>query len=300
MTQHCPKSGEWLPNKLVSGNLPVFAPDPYIYGIIIRRHSTTNETHYRTCQDVILLTAEQEARLGEKALGGDITARNTLVIKNQRFLLKIAGEFHSHHPALDYDDLVSEANLGLMRAAEKYDPATGNRFLSYAKFWILQAMWKYADQNELAVRLPGNKVEELRRIRALTSDSDCADVGDISRATGLDAETVRTLIPYLSSVVSLDAPINTPDGYEGDTFGELFLPVNADFLNGLQKDELLRLLKKLPEKHREILMYRFGAFGHRRMTLQKLADMFGVTKERIRQIEARALELCRKFARDLA
>lgn len=281
--------------------IPCLRPEPYIlYGYINRRHSTTNETHYKAIQDNTLLTAEEEARLGEKALAGDIAARNTLVIKNQRFLLKIAGEFHSHHPALDFDDLVSEANIGLIRAAEKFDPATGNRFTTYARFWILQALIRYADQSELAVKLPDNKAQDLKKIRAAATEIKHLDIEALSSAAGLDADSVRTLIPYLASAISLDAPIRTPEGNDGDTYADLFLPINIDFIKGLQADELLRLLKQLPEKHREVLMYRYGAFGHRKMTLQKIAEMYGVTKERIRQIEARALELCRSLGKDIA
>lgn len=239
---------------------PVVAPEStYLYGQYTEATIKTNETHdklrpgnpYLTAAlGHDLLTAEREAELGRRALSGDIEARNALVMHNQRFLLKTVTEFHSRHNNLDFDDLVSEANIGLMRAAEKYDPATGNRFLTYARYWILQSLTRLSDQHSISV--------------------------------------------------SLDEPVSTPSGDEGACLGDLVCPVTVDFIANLQARELLEVIEKLPQRHAKILMHRFGAFGRRRMTLQEIADRYGITSERVRQIESKALAMCRSLGKHIA
>ena len=219
---------------------------------------------------------------------------------NQRFLLKLVGEFHARHRNLDYDDLVSEANLGLMRAAEKYDPSTGNRFVTYARFWILQALGRFADQEALPIRLPEHRADELRKIRSVVQDTGYTDPAVLSQSSGIDVETVKTLLPYISGTISLDAPVRTPDGDEGESFGDLLLPVTVDFLQPIQDSELWEILKRLPERHRDVLMHRYGVFGYRKMTLQEIADSYGITRERVRQIESKALSMCRSLGQHIA
>ena len=268
-----------------------------------------NETHTNPCPGNAylrqalghdLLTPNQEADLGRKALSGDIESRNTLVMYNQRFLLKLVGEFHARHRNLDYDDLVSEANLGLMRAAEKYDPSTGNRFITYARFWILQALGRFSDQEALPVRLPEHRAEELKKIRSAVQDSGNSDPGFLASYTDMEEETVRLLLPYISGTVSLDAPVCTPSGDEGETLGNLVCPVEVDFLQPIRDSELWDVLQKLPERHRDVLMHRYGVFGYRKMTLQEIADSYGITRERVRQIESKALSMCRSLGQHIA
>ncbi len=214
--------------------------------------------------------------------------------------MKIVGEFYARHPGLEYDDLFSEANIGLMRAAEKFDPSTGNRFVTYCRYWILQALTRFADQWSLPVRLPEHRADELKKIRSAVIDTDSTDPRLLSSITELEEETVKMLLPYISGTVSLNAPIRTPDGEEGETFGDLFLPVSVDYLEGLRASELWEVLQQLPERQREVLMHRFGAYGRRKMTLQELADMYGITRERVRQIETKALIMCRRIGKHIA
>ena len=274
-----------------------------------RRLTKTNETNFNPCPGNTyfrqalgheLLAQDQETNLGRRALSGDIDARNSLVMHNQRFLLKMVGEFHARHRNLDYDDLVSEANLGLMRAAEKYDPSTGNRFITYARFWILQALGRFADQEALPIRLPEHRADELRKIRSVVQDTSYTDPAVLSLSTGIDEETVKILLPYISGTVSLDAPVCTPSGDEGETLGNLVCPVEVDFLQPIMDSELWDVLQKLPDRHREVLMHRYGVFGYRKMTLQEIADSYGITRERVRQIESKAISMCRSLGQHIA
>ena len=294
----------------VSGKNPVFASNiPYINMDYIRRLTKNNETHTNPCPGNAylrqalghdLLTAQEEAELGRKALSGDIDARNALVLYNQRFLLKLVGEFHTRHQNLEYDDLISEANLGLMRAAEKYDTSTGNRFITYARFWILQALGRFSNQESLPVRLPEHRAEELKKLRSAAFETGMTDPAGLSLTTGIDEETVRTLLPYIQGTASLDAPVCTPSGDEGETLGNLVCPVEVDFLQPIRDSELMEVLQRLPERHRDVLMHRYGVFGHRKMTLQEIADSYGITRERVRQIESKALSMCRSLGKHIA
>ncbi|MBR0520534.1 MAG: sigma-70 family RNA polymerase sigma factor, partial [Spirochaetales bacterium] len=238
--------------------------------------------------------------LGRRALSGDIEARNALVMHNQRFLIKTVTEFHSRHNHLEFDDLVSEANIGLMRAAEKFDPETGNRFITYARYWILQALTRFSDQHSLPARLPEHRAEELKKLRKTVQETKSQDIKSLAISSGLDEESVRLLLPFLNGTVSLDAPVSTPSGEEGASLGDLVCPVTVDFIANLQARELLEVIEKLPQRHAEILMHRFGAFGRRRMTLQEIADRYGITRERVRQIESKALAMCRSLGKHIA
>ena len=222
------------------------------------------------------------------------------MMHNQRFLLKTVTEFHSRHNNLEFDDLVSEANIGLMRAAEKFDPETGNRFITYARYWILQALTRFSDQHSLPVRLPEHRAEELKKLRKIVQEVKSPDIKSLAISSGLDEESVRLLLPFLNGTVSLDAPVSTPSGEEGACLGDLVCPVTVDFIGNLQARELLEVIEKLPERHAEILMHRFGAFGRRRMTLQEIADRYGITRERVRQIESKALAMCHSLGKNIA
>lgn len=306
------ENGSHLSNKTPSlrGGFPLSSPlNSHTYMDYLRRQTKTNATHNDPCPGNAylrqalghdLLTPDQETDLGRKALSGDIEARNTLMTHNQRFLLKLVGEFHARHQNLEYDDLISEANLGLMRAAEKYDPSTGNRFVTYCRYWILQSLTRFANQQSLPVRLPDHRAEQLKKIRSAVIDSKTKDPATISRVTGIETEAVKMLLPYISGTISLDAKIRTPDGDEGESFGDLLLPVDVDYLEPLRNSELLEVLEQLPEKQREVLMHRFGAYGRKKMTLQELADKYGITRERVRQIESKALIMCRRLGQKLA
>ena len=215
-------------------------------------------------------------------------------------MVKTVGEFHKKHPSLDLDDLISEANIGLLRAAEKFDPTSGNRFITYGRFWILQAIGRYANQMGLAARLPDHKAEMLKKLRAAIIETGKSDIKSLALFSGLEEESVRQLLPFTNGMVSLDTPISTSSGEEGVCLGDLVCRVTVDFTGNLQTQELLEVIKKLPERHAEILMYRFGVFGHRKMTLQEIADRYDITRERVRQIEAKALIMCRRLGRKLA
>jgi len=193
-------------------------------------------------------------------------------------------------------DLLTEANLGLIHAAELYDPDSGYRFHTYASWWVFQYMSRFISENGI-IRLPQHRADQLRRIRNAVSNTGTRDVNILSSETSIPETVIEMLIPYLSQVISLDAPVQKPSGAKGESLSEFVIEEKIDYDEGLMKDELWGMLQSLPERHRDVLMRRYGVFGHEQMTLQQVADELGITRERVRQIELRALQLCRQNSR---
>ena len=254
-----------------------------------RRCAKTNEIFE-------ILSAEEEVELSRRAHNGDIEARNSLVLHNQRYLIKLVNSFSKVHPELEKEDLYSEANIGLIRAAELFDSEKKVRFVWYAKFWIMQALFRYEEENTGSLRLPSNKAQALNRIKFAISKTETEDPEIISSKTGIDIETIKELLPLMGKAVSLDAPLYSENGSVNKALSELVCIYNEDFDSFADYDELNRMLSSLPERQREVILSRFGAFGQKKKTLQEIADSCGVTRERIRQIEKQAIRNCRKAA----
>lgn len=239
-----------------------------------------------------ILSPEEEYELGRKAHGGDEDARNELVLHNQRFLIKVVTSFARKHPTANLNDLLSEANVGLIHAAELFDPDMGFRFTTYSANWILQAMGRFVGEQSDVIRIPQHQVDKLRQIRK--SKADGVASSDLSEATGVSPKDIDLLMPYLHPTMSLDAPVSV-DG-EGTTFCDL-LSDGEDFAEtSLAQNLVSTMLSSLPGKYRDILIKRFGLYGSKQMTLAELAVEYGVTRERIRQLEMKALRMCRRCA----
>jgi len=254
-----------------------------------RRCAKTNEIFE-------ILSAEEEVELSRRARNGDIEARNSLVLHNQQFLIKLVNSFSKVHPELEKEDLYSEANIGLIRAAELFDPEKEVRFVWYAKFWIMQALFRYEEENTGSLRLPSNKAQALNRIKFAMDKAKTEDPEIISSKTGIDIETVKELLPLRGKAVSLDAPLCSEEGIVSKSLSDLVCVYNEIFDSFADYDELNRMLSALSERQREVILSRYGASGRKKKTLQEIADSYGVTRERIRQIEKQAIRNCRKAA----
>ena len=228
---------------------------------------------------------------------GDIEARNRIVEGNLRFVTKIATSYKGK--GLPLDDLINEGSLGLMSAVERFDPDSGNAFLTYAKFWVHQAISQALKDKGRLIRLPANKVEKLSRILSCksalesTSDEDVT-VNDIARETGLDVDEINFCLSVKDDATSLDVPIpGVKDKTLSDTV-ESNLPdpeqvvENSDLIA-----QLHTILSTLPDRHREILTMRYGLFNTRAHTLDEVGKHFGITRERVRQIEGAAIKMLR-------
>lgn len=251
-----------------------------------------------------LLTPEEETDLARKAVSGDVSAREKLINSHLRFVVSVAKQYENTGYGLM--DLINEGNLGLLSAVEKYDPERGYHFISYAVWWIRQSILKAVNEKSRAIRLPLNRVNELLQIEKAMKELGLVSPGNedwdrLSEQTGLEPDLIRQLVEVSRSTVSLDAPVSSGKGGEESEFGELiadssYLTPEASLEDAALKDEINRVLALLPQKEAEILEMRFGLNGKMEMSLSDISEIYNLTKERIRQIEQKALNTLRNSA----
>ena len=248
---------------------------------------------------IALLTPEEELALARRAQQGDQFARQRMIEANLRFVVNVAKKYQNQ--GLPLSDLINEGNIGLMTALEKFDPEKGYHFISYAVGWIRQAIMKAINEKSRAVRLPLNRTNELLQIqkaqRSLMKDLSTEDpsMEEIGELSGFDAQHVSNLLSISRELVSLDAPVfndgsasNIGDFIEDDTQNP-----EQSLIDQSLKDDVASLLATLSDKEREIIELRFGLAGKNPMSLKEIGELYNLTKERIRQIEKKALERLR-------
>lgn len=243
-----------------------------------------------------LLTREEEVELATKAAEGDKAAKDKIVQANLRFVVNVAKKYQNH--GLDLVDLISEGNIGLMTAIERFDVSKGYHFISYAVWWIRQAILKAICEKSRMIRLPLNRANELVQIeqarKAITADkSEEEEMTQVAEMLGMSNQLVRDLINISRDMVSLDAPMGNGDDSSvslGDnTVDTRYQSPEDAAMESVMQDELENALATLSMKEAQILRYRFGLSGNKSMSLKEVGDKFNLTKERIRQIEKKAI-----------
>jgi RNA polymerase primary sigma factor len=249
-----------------------------------------------------LLTAEQEQELSRLVLKGNDEAFRRLVEANLRLVVKIAKTFMTTD--LTLLDLIQEGNLGLMRAASKFDYRRNVRFSTYASWWIKQAIVRSLSNKRRAIRLPHRKEELLRKIgkatgslsQMLMREPTCEE---IAHEVGVQTCDVRNLMGMSYSVVSLDGDEGEDSGSLKDVFEDYSFDPGRELLRKSLREDTLRSLETLPDKEKEILLYRYSFHGGKRYTLKKIGDKMGISPETVRQIEIRALRRLGETASEL-
>ena len=243
-----------------------------------------------------LLTREEEIELATKAAQGDKAAKDKIVQANLRFVVNVAKKYQNH--GLDLVDLISEGNIGLMTAIERFDVSKGYHFISYAVWWIRQAILKAICEKSRMIRLPLNRANELVQIeqarKSITADkSEEEEMTQVAEMLGMSNQLVRDLINISRDMVSLDAPMGNSDDSAvslGDnTVDTRYQSPEDEAMESVMQDELENALATLSMKEAQILRYRFGLSGNKTMSLKEVGDKFNLTKERIRQIEKKAI-----------
>ena len=246
-----------------------------------------------------LLTPAQEITLAAKIKKGNKAAETEMIRANLRLVVKIARDYANL--GLPLLDLISEGNIGLMKAVERFDPAKGGKLSTYGSWWIKQSIKRALANQGKTIRLPVHlvdKIAKIRRVGAGLSDELGREATDeeIAEEVGMDAGKVTMLKQAASRPASLDAPVGDDDSTE---FGEMVGDQAAvdPFENLSDKNmqmEIGDLLSQLDERERKIIGARFGLDGNEPITLEEVGVKFGVTRERIRQLQNIALSKMRK------
>ncbi|MDR3276299.1 MAG: RNA polymerase sigma factor RpoD/SigA [Treponema sp.] len=252
--------------------------------------------YLREINRIPLLSREEEEEAARAAAKGNKAAREKLVRSNLRFVVNIAKKFQGR--GLPLMDLISEGNIGLINAIKKYDVDKGYHFISYAVWWIRQSILRAICEKGRMIRLPLNRVNELVQIeqaRKLVQNcqSSEAEYREIGRFLGMDSEHVAEMINIGRELVSLEMLVSADkdatmlmDFIEDDTYQ----PPDEQALDRKLHDDLESVLGTLDSKEADILRCRYGLMEGAPMTLKEVGDHFNVTKERIRQIEKKALK----------
>jgi RNA polymerase primary sigma factor len=242
-----------------------------------------------------LLGREDEDKYARAAAIGDKHAKDMLVKSNLRFVVNVAKKYQNQ--GLPLADLISEGNIGLINAIERYDVDKGYHFISYAVWWIRQAILKAICEKSRMIRLPLNRANELVQIEkarkmlegAMTEDEE---IKEIARLLEMDADHVADLVAVSREFVSLETPVfdERDSSVVGDFIENTAYTAPEDYvIEQNLKDDINEVLHTLSDKEREVIEYRFGLNGNRAMSLKEIGDHFKLTKERIRQIEKSAL-----------
>jgi RNA polymerase primary sigma factor len=246
-----------------------------------------------------LLTTPQEVAIARKVRTGDQEAMQELVKRNLRFVISVAKKYQNRGLALT--DLIGEGNVGLLTAARKFDPDQGVKFISYAVWWIRQAILAALARHGRTVRVPLNRTADLSRI-VRTAESLRQELRreptpeEIANAVGLSVDVVQSLAALNTAEVRLDAPLD-PEG-DRSLIDRFIVDDQADAetqaMDQFLSEEIERALRTLPARDAKVLRLYFGLDGGREHTLEEIGAMLGVTRERIRQLRDRALKRLRE------
>ncbi|MBR3230920.1 RNA polymerase sigma factor RpoD [Candidatus Saccharibacteria bacterium] len=258
--------------------------------------------YLREIGKIPLLTPEEEADLAQRIVKGDKKAKDKMVESNMRLVVSIAKRYGGR--GLDFLDLIQEGNTGLLRAVEKFDPDKGFKFSTYATWWVRQAITRAIADQARTIRIPVHMVETINKVlrtsRKLTSELNREPTNEeIAKELDMEPEKIDYVMRIKQDIASLDASVGREGDDEDSVLGDFVEDEERDSpedsaANQILKEQLSEIIATLSEREQKIIRLRFGIGGGRPHTLEEVGAEFDVTRERIRQIEAKALSKLRK------
>lgn len=248
-----------------------------------------------------LLTIEEEREIAKLIKKGDKNARKRLIEGNLRLVIKIAKKYIGR--GLHLLDLIEEGNIGLIRAVDKFEPQMNCRFSTYATWWIRQSIERAISNQTLAIRLPVHIADEIGKIQREIYNFTNAKgreptEEELSVLLDMPVDDIRKFLTYVRKISSMDSPksIEDDDYVLADTIEDINSPNPIEIMENIFiNDKIKKWMSKLDEKERNILILRYGLDNMIPKTLEEVAKIYNVTRERIRQIECKAMENLRKL-----
>ena len=252
-------------------------------------------TYLNEINRIPLLTKEEECELAKAAASGNIAARNKLINSNLRFVVSVAKKYQGQGIVLD--DLISEGNIGLINAVERFDADMGFHFISYAVWWIRQSILKALYEKSRLIRLPANRVNELMQIEKVKKilceqNGSERETEEIARVLGMDSDHIDDILAVSGEVISLEKKVNTEKGtsplsdFVEDT---RYDQPEQEAINHSLQNAIEDVLETLEDKEADVIRLRYGLGKRPPMSLKELGSRLNLSKERIRQIEEKAL-----------
>jgi RNA polymerase primary sigma factor len=243
-----------------------------------------------------LLSREEEDKYARLAAKGDKNAQDMLVKANLRFVVNVAKKYQNQ--GLPLADLINEGNIGLMNAIDRFDVDKGFHFISYAVWWIRQAILKAISEKARMIRLPLNRANELVQIDKARKElqgykSEDPEIEEIASLTNMDKDHVANLINISQELISLEAPVYADKGTSqlGDFIEDRdYHAPEHEIMDKSLKQDINKVLGTLSSKEADIIQYRYGLNGRTPLSLKDIGDKYNLTKERIRQIEKKAIK----------
>ncbi|MGD9580491.1 MAG: RNA polymerase sigma factor RpoD/SigA [Vampirovibrionia bacterium] len=268
-----------------------------------RFYDETVKLYLKQLSQIPLLSAKEELELAEKIANGDLRAKKILVKSNLRLVVSIAKKYVNR--GVSFMDLIQEGNLGLIKAAEKFDYKYGYKFSTYATWWIRQSVSKAIADHSKGVRLPVHVFDTINKLTKTKRNLELnlkrtPSVAEIAKKMQMDVDKIEDLINISSSTISLESMVTMKDG-NSLTLNDFLEDENASPENSPIKEDLLNditnTLKALKGREGGVLKMRFGLDGQRNKTLEEIGKIYVVTKECIRQTEIRALNKIRSSSK---
>lgn len=255
--------------------------------------------YLREIGKIPLLTFEEENELARKVVEGNVRAKEKMIESNMRLVVSIAKRYSGR--GLDLLDLIQEGNTGLIKAVDKFDPERGFKFSTYATWWIRQAITRALADQARTIRIPVHMVETINKLqrttRQLSQDLNREPTNEeLAKAMGMSVKKIEAIIRNRQEIGSLDATIGKDSGDEEEsTLGDFIqddehASPEETARQNMMKEKVGGILDKLTDRERKIIALRFGLDGERPHTLEEVGEEFAVTRERIRQIEVKAID----------